>query len=119
MRRLVLGIDRNRQRLDRVHVKVGNLFNVLKLLALRARDLSNPLLIKAIKQMDKCRDQKSHEKKWYARTVERAIKHGSRSDICDLRDQSPNQTLLREADANTGTEHTRRKDAGGSETVMY
>ena len=54
--RLVFSIDCNRQRLDGVHVQIGNLFHVMKLFGLRARNFAHPLLVEAIQQVHQAHD---------------------------------------------------------------
>ena len=49
---LVFRVDGDRQRLDRVHVQIGDLFDVLELFGLRARDFADSLLVETIEKMN-------------------------------------------------------------------
>ena len=48
MRGLILGIDRDRQRLDGVHMQVSDLFDIAEFFTLRACKLADSLLIESI-----------------------------------------------------------------------
>ena len=52
MCRLILRIDSDGQRLDRVHVQVGNLFGITHLVDLGASNFTDSLFIESVKQMN-------------------------------------------------------------------
>ena len=59
MRCLILRVDRDRQRLDRVHVKISDLFDIAELVGLRTRDLADSFLIESIQQVNQRDDQRA------------------------------------------------------------
>ena len=48
MRGLILSIDRDRQRLDGVHMQISDLFDIAEFFTLRACNLADSLLIESI-----------------------------------------------------------------------
>src|SRR6266705_403470 len=48
---LILRIDSDCQRLDRIHMKVGNLLRIFEFVGFAAPDFAEPLFIKAIQEM--------------------------------------------------------------------
>src|SRR5437016_4626692 len=92
--RLVFSVDGNRQRLDGVHVQIGNLFHVTKLLGLRAHDFFHPLFVETIQQVHQTHDKNTHEEEWNTAVMNRGVEQGRGRNVGHLRHQSPNQTFL-------------------------
>ena len=61
MSRLVFRVNCDRQRFDRVHVQIRNLFDVLQLFSLRSLHFANSLLIEAVEKMHQHNDQRANE----------------------------------------------------------
>ena len=69
MSRLVFRIDRDCQRLNRVHVNGCHLLDVFALLGFRTAHFIEPLLVEPIQQMDQTRNQQAKENEWQSRAM--------------------------------------------------
>jgi len=61
--RLVFCIDRDRQRLNRVHVNLGHLLNVVALFGFCAAHFAEPLLVEPVQEMDQTGNQQTKKDK--------------------------------------------------------
>src|ERR1700720_2121198 len=112
MRRLVLCVNRDCQRLNRIHVNVGHLLQEPVLLGLGLSHFLQPLLVESIEQVGETCDEQTEKNKGPATTVDRGIEEGAGRSSRDLRDRSPNQTLLRREDASFAGSDTEKRCGG-------
>ena len=70
MSRLVLRIDRDGQRLDRVHVNGGHLLDVLALFGFCSSHFVKPLLVEPVEQMNQAGDQQTEKNERKCRRIE-------------------------------------------------
>jgi hypothetical protein len=96
VRGLVLGINRDGERFDGIHVQVRHLLNVTRLLRFRAPDFGNALFVETIEQMHEADNQETDEDERYAAVVKRRIEERGGRCAADFRDRSPDQALTRE-----------------------
>src|SRR6266571_5952009 len=80
MRSLVLRINGDCQRLDRIHMKLGNLFRVFEFVGFSTRHFAEPLFIKAIEEMDEDDNEETDKQEGNCSFVDGRVKQRSRGD---------------------------------------
>src|ERR1044072_5747877 len=88
--RLVFSVDRDRQRLDRVHVNVRHLFRVLTSLCLSVTDFFPTSVFEAIEQLKEDRDEQAENRMRETLVENCRIEQHRRSRAGEFCSQRPN-----------------------------